>query len=235
MTVRGLGPSPRPRRLYLQGLCLVGHHGLVMKAQEHQRLEDERWRQQQAVLRRAAADLARRRAKARAATVSDLEQRGRDASFDEIIRSLDEPSSEARNIAVRAFYDLNPDLAASFLNTALMQSSPEERRNIGAALVGSGLADHAVDTLAGESHENAYRAFSLLFLVAKAGEVGPLMRVIEDHPNIQLRLAVIKLLALSGDPKIVTAFYGLAQRRSLPIEIRSAVREAIFQLSRETR
>ena len=116
-----------------------------------------------------------------------------------------------------------------------MQGSPEERRNIGAALVGSGLADHAVNTLTGESQENAYGAFSLLFLVAKAGEVGPLMRVIEDHPNIQLRLAVIKLLALSGEPKIVTAFFGLAQRSSLPREIRSAVREAIFQISRETR
>lgn len=206
-----------------------------MKAEEHHRAEDERWRQQQAVLRRAAADLAHRRAEAKAATVTNRKQIGQDAPFDLIIGSLDDPSPEARNIAVRAFYDLNPDLAASFFNTALMQSSPEERRNIGAALVGSGLADDAVKTLAGEGQENAYSAFSLLFLVAKAGEVGPLMRVIEDHPNIQLRLAVIKLLALSGDPKIVTAFYGLAQRSSLPNEIRSAVREAIFQISRETR
>ncbi|MBA3514683.1 MAG: hypothetical protein H0T77_09945 [Pyrinomonadaceae bacterium] len=169
------------------------------------------------------------------ASVTDRKQIGQDDSFDLIKRSLNDPSSEVRNVAVRAFYDLNPDLAASFLNNVLMQGSPEERRNIGAALVGSGLADHAVDTLTGEGQQNAYSAFSLLFLVAKAGEVEPLMRVIEDHPNIQLRLAVIKLLALSGEPKILTAFYGLAQRRSLPSEIRSAVREAIFQISREPR
>ncbi len=205
------------------------------KAEEHRRLEDERWRQQQAVLRRAAADLAHRRAESTAATNTDRIQIGQDDSFDLIIRSLDDPSPEVRNVAVRAFYDLNPDLAASFFNNALLQGSPEERRNIGAALVGSGLADHAIDTLTGESQENAYSAFSLLFLVAKAGEVEPLMRVIEDHPNIQLRLAVIKLLALSGEPKIVTAFYGLAQRSSLPSEIRSAVREAIFQISSKTR
>ena len=111
-----------------------------------------------------------------------------------------------------------------------MQGSPEERRSIGAALVGSGLADHAVDTITGKSQEHAYSAFSLLFLVAKAGEVEPLMRIIEEHPNIQLRLAVIKLLALSGEPKIVTAFFELAQRSSLPLEVRSAVREAIFQI-----
>ena len=210
-------------------------NGSATKAEEHLHLEDERWRHQQSVLRRAAADLAHRRAESMATTVSDGKKIGRDDSFDPIIRSLDDPSPEARNAAVRAFYDLNPDLAASFLNNALMQGSLEERRNIGAALVGSGLADHAVETSTGEGQENDYSAFSLLFLVAKAGEVGPLMGVIEDHPNIQLRLAVIKLLGLSGQPKIVTAFYGLAQRRSLPSEIRSAVREAIFQISRETR
>jgi len=213
----------------------VEDKGSATKAEKHSHLEDERWRQQQAVLRRAAADLAHRRAESTVASVTDRKQIGQDDSFDLIKRSLNDPSSEVRNVAVRAFYDLNPDLAASFLNNVLMQGSPEERRNIGAALVGSGLADHAVDTLTGEGQQNAYSAFSLLFLVAKAGEVEPLMRVIEDHPNIQLRLAVIKLLALSGEPEILTAFYGLAQRRSLPSEIRSAVREAIFQISREPR
>jgi HEAT repeat protein len=205
------------------------------EAERHHRLEDERWRQQQAVLRRAAADLAHRRAKSRAATTTDRKQIGEDDAFDLIIRSLDDPSQDVRNVAVRAFYDFNPDVAASFFNKALGQSTPEQRRNIGAALAGSGLADHAIDTLTGESQENAYSALSLLFLVAKAGEVKPLMRVIEDHPNIQLRLALIKLLALSGEPDIVTAFYELAQHSSLPSEIRSAVREAIFQISRETR
>lgn len=212
-----------------KGPSLVDDNGSVTTTEQHRRAEDERWRQQQAVLRRAAADIAHRRAESMAA--AERQQIGVDDSFDLMVRSLDDPSPEARNVAVRAFYDFNPDLAASFLNNALIQGSPEERRNIGAALVASGLADQAVDKLTKEGQENAYNAFSLLFLVAKAGEVGPLMRVIEDHPNIQLRLAVIKLLALSGEQKIVTAFYGLAQRSSLPSEIRSAVREAIFQIS----
>lgn len=213
---------------------MVEDKGFATKAAGHRRLADERWQQQQTVLRRAAADLAQRRVDS-TATGTDRQQTSQDDSFDLICKSLNDPSPEARNVAVRAFYDLNPDLAVSFFNRALMQGSPEERRSVGAALVGSGLADDSVDTLTGENQENAYSAFSLLFLVAKAGEVGPLMRVIEDHPNIQLRLAVIKLLALSGEPGVVTAFFELAQRNSLPLEIRSAVREAIFRISRETR
>jgi len=62
-----------------------------------------------------------------------------------------------------------------------------------------------------------------------------LMKAIEDYPNIEVRLAVVKLLALSGQPEIVPAFRRLAVRGSLPSEIRSAVMEAIYQISSQNR
>ncbi|HEY5405348.1 MAG TPA: HEAT repeat domain-containing protein, partial [Pyrinomonadaceae bacterium] len=92
-----------------------------------------------------------------------------------------------------------------------------------------------IANLTGESREKTYDAFSLLFLMAKAGEVQPLMKAIEDYPNIEVRLAVVKLLALSGQPEIVPAFRRLAVRGSLPSEIRSAVMEAIYQISSQNR
>src|SRR5437660_31674 len=88
---------------------------------------------------------------------------------------------------------------------------------------------------AGDRTNNGYGAFSLLFLMAKAGEVRPLMRVIGNHPSMELRLAVIKLLALSGEPEIVPAFHRLAVRGSLTSELRSAVMEAISQIGSKAR
>jgi hypothetical protein len=82
----------------------------------------------------------------------------------------------------------------------------------------------------GESHENSYGAFSLLFLVAKAGEFQPLMQVIENHPSIELRVAVIRLLASSGEPEIAPTFRRLAMGNSLPAEVRLAAKEAINQI-----
>jgi len=70
-----------------------------------------------------------------------------------------------------------------------------------------------------------------LFLMSKAGETGSLMRAIEDDPNIEVRLAVVKLLALSGQPEVLTAFRRMAVRGSLPPEVRSAVMEAIYQIT----
>ena len=99
----------------------------------------------------------------------------------------------------------------------------------------SGLAASAVGNLSGESREKTYDAFSLLFLMSKAGEVKPLMQAIEDYPNVEVRIAVVKLLALSGQAEIVPAFRRLAVRGSLPSEVRSAVMEAIYQISSQAR
>ena len=170
----------------------------------------------------------------RSAALNDLARLGGEDAFRFINRSFDDQSPDVRNAAVRALYDLQSDRAATFTR-ALREGTPDRRRKIGAALAASGLASNAIANLTGESREKTYDAFSLLFLMAKAGEVQPLMRAIEDFPNVEVRLAVVKLLALSGQPEIVPAFRRLAVRGSLPSEVRSAVMEAIYQISSQTR
>src|SRR4029077_11690291 len=132
-----------------------------------------------------------------------------------IAKSFDDHAAEVRNAAARALYELHRDRAASFTR-ALREGSPERRRNIGAAIAGSGIASDAINSLAGESREKTYEAFSLIFLMAKAGEVQSLIYAIENHPNTSVRLAVFKLLAFSNQPEILSAFRRLAVRGSLP-------------------
>jgi HEAT repeat protein len=166
----------------------------------------------------------------RAASVLALSRLNTNEAFNEICAAFDDPAEEVRNAAARALYDIHEDRADSFTR-ALRESPVERRRQIGAALAGSGLADEAVGNLTGESRDKTYDAFSLLFLMAKAGEVAPLIRAIESHPDNEVRLAVVKLLALSGQHEILPAFRRLAVRGSLPTEVRSAVMEAIYQIS----
>jgi hypothetical protein len=170
----------------------------------------------------------------RVVAVAELSRIGGDDAFLFITRAFDDPDQEVRSEAARALYEAQADRAASFTR-ALREGSPERRRNIGAALADSGLANDAISNLTGESREKTYDAFSLLFLMAKAGQVQPLMQAIEDHENIEIRLAVVKLLALSGQPEIVPAFRRLAVRGSLPSDVRSAVMEAIYQISSQAR
>jgi hypothetical protein len=170
----------------------------------------------------------------RASAVTDLGLIGGTEAFVYITKAFDDQSPDVRNAAARALYNLHSDRAASF-TLALKQGSPQRRRNIGAALASSGLASDAIASLAVHGGDKTYNAFSLLFLMAKAGEVQPLLRTIEDYPSLEVRLAVIKMLALSAQAEIVPVLRRLAVRASLPSEVRSAVMEAIYQISSQNR
>ena len=187
------------------------------------RSEDERWSRDIATLRQAAQELAQRRNGCSRLRLARN-------PFEETAQLLDDPSAEVREKAVRDLYEMDPDQAATLVNDALRDGSPEERRRIGSALADSGLLYKAIDDLMAENHENCYSAFSLLFLVAKAGVVAPLISVIEKNPSLELSLAVIRLLASSGEPEVAPTLQRLACDGSLAPELQSAAADAAGQL-----
>jgi hypothetical protein len=193
--------------------------------------QDDRWLRDMAILRQAARDRIRKRMAAKA----PLPWVGTDDSMDPFAEPLEYLSPEREGAMVRSFYEHNPDQAASLLNVALRESSPGQRRRIGAALVSSGLVRDAIINLTSEKNKDTYRAFSLLFLVVKAGEIDPLVQVIETHTNLELRLKLIGLLVSSGERASVDAFRRLAVSKSQPPELRSTIVEALHQLNGEGR
>ena len=166
----------------------------------------------------------------RAAALADLAHRGGDESFRLITKSFEDPAAEVRNATARALYDLDANRAATFTR-ALREASPDRRRKIGSAIAGSGLARDAINSLSGESREKTHDAFSILFLMAKAGEIQPLMQAIKEHSDLEVRLGVIKLLALSNQPQSLPALRSLVVRGSLPPDVHAAVMAAIYSLS----
>jgi len=213
--------------------------------------DDEQWQRDMAILRRAAEDLARRRSEFginaglfadefEGTAVSIIAQRRSELGisgpvcadqFDRIAASVIESSDQQRPPIIRELYNLDPERAASYLNMVLQGATQEERQQIGAALQKSGLINEAIENLTGSNHSNSYRAFSLLFLIAKAGTFEPLMRVIEDHPNIELRLALIRLLGSSGAPGLPRELKRLLTKKSMPAQLSLAIREVATQLT----
>jgi HEAT repeat protein len=190
---------------------------------------DESFRNEEAVLRRAALELVERKAELRAAALARINESGTE-SLETISTALEDPSPAVRNASIRALYELNAEVATSVLNERLRLGTHEQRRRIGNALTSSGLAAEAAANLNHASPESMYRSVSLLFLLAKAGEVQPLLGVIENYENLSLRLALIKLLSSSGSDEVLTAFHRLAQSRSLDAEVRSEVMRAICEI-----
>jgi len=123
------------------------------------------------------------------------------------------------NAAARALYELRPNRTDSF-TCALREASPERRRQITKALVGSGLAAEAIDNLAGESQEKTYDAFSMLCLMAKPESFNRFCTRIEMHPNTSVKLSVIKLLAFCNLPESFPRFATWQSELRYPTEIR---------------
>lgn len=162
--------------------------------------------------------------------VEELGRLDDNAAFDLITGLFDDRSAGVRNAAARALFDLGKE-RADFFTRALREASPERTRQIVAAVEASGIADEAIDSLAGQSREKTHDAFSMLFLMAKAGEVQSLFQTIEKHPNIHVRLSVIKLLTFTNRPEIIPPLRSLAVRGALPIEVRSALMKSIYEMS----
>jgi len=191
---------------------------------------DERWQQDIATLRSAAAERSlRRNDSAKPVRKRDAEPKTRQAAI-----SPEDHWTAFRKMSVRGLYDQDPERAATFLNNALREASPEQRQEIREALADSGVVDDAINNLMDGNRENSYSELSLLFLVAKAGKVQPLIRLIENHPDMHLRLAIVRLLASSGDPEVLSVFRQLALRRSLGMGVQLALLEAINQISGPT-
>lgn len=141
----------------------------------------------------------------RAAGVAELGRSGSKEAFNIIANSFDDSSPHVRNAAARALRKLEPGRTVDLFNRALEEGSPERRRNIGGAIAASGVAAEAIDNLVSESREETYNSLSILFVMAKAGEVQPLVKAIEEHENDEVRRAVIKLLNLSGQSEVADA------------------------------
>jgi HEAT repeat protein len=134
----------------------------------------------------------------RVAALHSLARNPTNETFSVIARCFDDPVPQVRNTAARALRDSAPERTVESFTMAIEEGSVDRVRNIGVAIAESGLAAEALQDLRTQSREDTYKALSLLFVMAKAGEIQPLLQAIEEHPESEICSAAVKLLNLSG-------------------------------------
>lgn len=169
----------------------------------------------------------------RAHALHELSELGGEMAFAHITEAFADNEITVRNAAAIALHNLEGDPTATFTR-ALKESDPEKRRVIGAAIASSGLAQDSIPKLTAESREDTYNAFSLLFLMARAGELQPLLDAVSNSSDVGVQLAVVKLLNLTHQPAIVPALESLTIHHSLSPEVKSALNNAIDELGGHT-
>ncbi|MDQ5839099.1 MAG: HEAT repeat domain-containing protein, partial [Acidobacteriota bacterium] len=124
----------------------------------------------------------------RSAAVTSLGLINHESVFAPVILALADDAREVRAAAARALSRLSFDRADAYVR--VMESADAEAlAEVAKACVKAGLAAQAINRLASEDRRQAYEAFSLLSLCAKAGETQPILDTVECHRDIEVRLA----------------------------------------------
>jgi hypothetical protein len=98
------------------------------------------------------------------------------------------------------------------------------------ACIEAGIVSQNLDRLASSDHRQAYEAFTLICLLAKAKVNEPILNAIADHSNIDVRLKAVHLLACTGEPEIFGQLRELAVKDGMREDVKTALLEAIYRL-----
>ncbi|HZH91355.1 MAG TPA: HEAT repeat domain-containing protein [Pyrinomonadaceae bacterium] len=169
-----------------------------------------------------------RDAAVRAAAVTSLGNIGHESVFPSVLISMADEAREVRAAAARALSRLSFDRADAYVRV-LETADDATLRHLASACVGAGLAKQALSRLASEDRRQAYEAFSLLSLVAKGGQADLIMRVVEEHQDLNMRLAAARLLGLMCDAELDARLRRTALGANAPEKLRAAILEAIYR------
>src|ERR1044071_976071 len=168
----------------------------------------------------------------RAAAVASLGSIDHETVFAAVLIGLSDESRIVRAAAARTLTSLHFDRADAYVR--VMETADEEMmRRVAKACVSTGIVAQAVDRLASEDRRQAYEAFSLFSLLARAQETQPIIDVIETHRDDEVRLCAVRVLNMAGQSKVVPKLRELAAREGISENVRTAVLEALYKLDQD--
>ena len=162
----------------------------------------------------------------RAAAVTSLGLIGHVSVFVPVLIAMADEAREVRASAARALSRLNLDRADAYVRV-IETADQETMARLAGACVTAGLARQALDRLASEDRRQAYEAFSLLSLVARGGQAGVILEVVEGAGNLKVRQSAARLLALQGQPDVAGRLRVVAADAATPEELRAVIGECV--------
>ncbi|MEA2204099.1 MAG: hypothetical protein QOE77_875 [Blastocatellia bacterium] len=165
----------------------------------------------------------------RAAAVSCLGSIDHESVFAPVLIAVADESREVRAAAARSLNGLSFDRADAYVRV-LETASAEILRQVAQASVKAGMVAQGIDRLASKDRRQAYEAFSLVSLLAKAGETKPILDAIEHHKDNDVRICAARVLGLSGQLESAQELRQLAGRDDIPEPVRACILEVIYKI-----
>jgi HEAT repeat protein len=165
----------------------------------------------------------------RAAAVASLGSIDHESVFAPVLLGLADESRFVRAAAARTLTSLHFDRAEAYVRVT-EHAEPEMLQRVAKACVETGIAAQAVDRLVSEDRRQAYEAFSLYSLLARAREIEPILDVIRKHKDEEVRLCAVRVLNLAPDASLAPQLRDIVGSNGVPENVRTAVLELLYKI-----
>ncbi len=162
----------------------------------------------------------------RSKAIVTLAEFDHESVFETILLGCADPTREVRASAAKALFQLSFNRADAWARIA---QSDDDYRMIQAAkaAIESDLVDRSIDRLVHEDYKYSYEAFVLLALLVKAGETAEIFQSLENHRDKTVKLAVLRVLYILKDDRVLPQVYSYIERNSLPEDLSNAATDII--------
>jgi HEAT repeat protein len=168
----------------------------------------------------------------RAAAVAGLGNIDHESVFAPVLISLADDTREVRAAAARSLSSLHFDRAEAYARV-MKSADLQTLQTFAQACVKTGIAAQAVDRLASEDRRHAQEASALFSVLAKAGEVQPILEIIETHPDVQVKLAAVRVLSVAGNSDAAPKLRELVATEGMPEDVRTSILELLYKFDKE--
>jgi HEAT repeat protein len=168
----------------------------------------------------------------RSAAVTGLGSIDHESVFATVLIALADDSREVRAAAARTLTSFHFDRADAYVRV-METADADTMREVAQACVKTGIVAQAVDRLASEDRHQAYEAFSLFSLLARANETQPILDTIQNHKDDEVRLCAIRVLNVAAQPDLAPKLREMVSGQDLPENVRTAMLEVMYKLDQE--
>ena len=171
-------------------------------------------------------------ASVRSAAVTALGSINHESVFAAVLVALADVTREVRAAAARTLSSLHFDRAQAYAR--LLETGDDATiQSVARACVETGIVAQMIDRLASEDRRQAQEAFTLFSLLAKAGEIQPILDVIQNHRDVQVRLCAVRVLNANARANISSQLRDLVAVEGLPEDVSTALLEVLYKLDKE--
>jgi HEAT repeat protein len=168
----------------------------------------------------------------RSAAVTGLGAIDHESVFASVLIALADDSREVRAAAARTLNGLHFDRANAYVR--VMETADKETlQTVARACVKTGIAAQAIDRLTSEDRHQAYEAFSLFSLLARANESKPILDTIQNHKDEEVRLCAIRALNAAGQAELAPQLRTMASGEGISENVRTALLEVLYKLDQD--